>query len=168
MDQDTLAMIRKQCEHEVNNYSQYHLLSFWFYNNGYKNLYNFATEGAKEELEHFQKFSMFLNKYEPITVFPTVNEKVISYESFEGIKQVLEYILVVEQRNTEAIQAIAENAMAKRDYITYNFLNFFLTDQFEGEKRLEFLINIFDNNISDYDYDMNFEHYLELYKQSTL
>ena len=98
----------------------------------------FFYEQADEEREHMLKIFRYVNDVEGHALTPAIKQPATQYES---IVDVCKKALAGEQYVTKAIHKLSELAATDKDYATYNFVQFFVDEQREGE--LTF-INILD------------------------
>lgn len=98
----------------------------------------FFYEQAEEERQHMLKIFRYVNDVEGHAVTPAVKQPLVHYES---IVDVCKKALEGERKVTKAIHSLSELAATDKDYATYNFVQFFVDEQRQGE--LTF-INILD------------------------
>lgn len=90
----------------------------------------FFYEQAEEEREHMLKFFRYVNEVEGHAVTPSIKQSTIDFKS---IQDVCKKALEGEQKVTKAIHKLSELAANEKDYATYNFVQFFVDEQREGE-----------------------------------
>ena len=85
---------------------------------------------AEDEGQHMLKFFRYINELEGHALAPSVAQPVTEFRS---ILDVCSKALAGEQKVTKSIHKLSELAAAEKDYATYNFLQFFVDEQRQGE-----------------------------------
>lgn len=156
--ENTLRLIREQIGKEANAYSQYYIFSYWFYQRGFSKIFKFLNDTAKEELEHMDKFINYYNFFTNDIFFPEIVAKQIGTESALNI---FISLLNLEKNNTISINNIAKTALSEGDMTTYNFLQFFINEQFDSEDKLTKIISSLENGVPLFDLNNHIEDYLK-------
>jgi len=91
-----------------------------------------------EELEHAMKFYDFMNDRDGRVVLQAIDQPPVEYES---PLEVFERALAHEQQVTEAIHQLYALAVQEQDYASQAFLQWFVTEQVEEEKKATQIID---------------------------
>ena len=114
--------------------------------------YYFKT--AKEELNHMNKIYDYLFDRNVKAVVPTTDEV---KQEFAGIREILESSLEHEIEVTKNWNDISEKAKAEGDNTTYEFAQWFLTEQVEEENKFREILFKLDLDMPDWKIDELFE-----------
>ncbi len=93
---------------------------------------------AEEERQHMLKIFRYINDLEGHAISPSVSQPEIQFES---ILDVCRKSLAGEAKVTKAVHKLSELASEEKDYATYNFLQFFVDEQRQGETVFNHLID---------------------------
>lgn len=128
-------------------YSAYLYLSMEAYFS-YQNLEGFANffrVQVQEERDHAMKFFNYINQAGGRVQLRQIDAPQIDFASAENV---FELTLQHEQFVTKSIYSLVDAAIAEKDHLTNNFLQWFVTEQMEEEatmdrilKRLRFIKN---------------------------
>lgn len=147
IDATVLGLLEKQVKHEADNSILYRTLQQLSYVNGYEGAGDMFGEQAKEEMKHMKKICDYIvdrGGEAPIVGGCTIDVK------FTSLCDLLKLAFSREIETTELLVSISQTATLKRDFVTANFMNWFLNEQIEEEakydKLLEEIGNIEDGN----------------------
>lgn len=99
--------------------------------NGLEGLTKFFYRQSDEEREHMLKIVHFINDREGHAIIPSVKEPANKYSS---ILDTFENFVRNEREVTESISKLVHMALEEHDYLTFEFLQWFLKEQFEEER----------------------------------
>src|SRR3972149_2060862 len=115
-------------EAEASNY--YLSIASWFEVNGFEGAARFFYLQTEEERMHMLKFFHYINVSGGKALTPAIGKPAGEHTS---MPKIFEACLKREKAVTASIQNIADIAMKEKDYTTFNFLQFFISEQLEEE-----------------------------------
>lgn len=119
--------------------SSYLSMASWCETKGLRGASAFFYQQSAEEREHMLKIVRYINSSGGYAQVPAIKGPETAYQS---LKQILEISLRQEQDVTEAINKLVDQAFTAKDYTTFNFLQWFLTEQHEEENLFKSLLDI--------------------------
>ncbi len=99
---------------------------------------DFFYAQSEEERQHMLKIFRYINELEGHAIAPAIAQPPVNFQS---ILDVCSKALTAEQKVTKAVHKLSELAASEKDYATYNFIQFFVDDQREGETVLIHIID---------------------------
>ena len=131
-------MISKKLEKALNNQVKlegeaafaYLAMASWCEQESLNGCAKFFYAQAEEEQQHMLKFFQYINEVEGLAITPAISQPDLTYKS---IQDVCDKSLQGEQKVTNSIHKLSELAASEKDYATYNFVQFFVDEQREGE-----------------------------------
>jgi len=124
------SILNKQIGIESYASHKYLAMASWCDVQGFEGAANFLYEHSDEERMHMMKFFRYINDKGGHAV---VSEVAMPRLEFESINELFEYAYEGECQVSQAINEIAIIAMEERDHTTYNFIQWFITEQLEEE-----------------------------------
>ena len=120
--------------------SNYYLaMASWCDHGGLRGCAAFLYDQSEEEREHMMKLVHYINDSGGHAQISDVKEPANEYKSIEEIfKLALEHELAV----TKSINKLAEFSLEVKDYTTFNFLQWFVSEQHEEEKLFTSILNL--------------------------
>jgi ferritin len=137
----TKKTINDQIILEANASSSYLAMASWCEITGYMGAASFFYAQSNEERIHMLKFIHYLNNIGGTAIIPATKSPTNTFKSLESIIQTA---LKNEQIVTKAIYNIVEIAQKEKDYSTHAFLDWFVNEQVEEEKKFETILQKFD------------------------
>lgn len=126
---------------ESNASNTYLAIASWCEVTGYDGSAAFFYLHAQEERDHMLKIVHYLNDIGSAATIPGVQPPASDYKSLETV---IKTALNNERLVTKAIHSIVETAQKEKDYTTFAFIEWFVTEQIEEEKQLETILQKFD------------------------
>jgi len=121
--------------------SNYYLsAASWSEITGYEGATKFFYNQSDEERQHMLKIFHYLNGLGLPAEVPSVKKPPKNLKSLEAFCKAA---LNNEQTVTKSIHKIVELAQKEKDHSTYNFLQWFVTEQIEEENRFETVLQKF-------------------------
>lgn len=120
------AQIKLEAEASFN----YLAMASWCEQKSLNGAAKFFYAQSEEELQHMLKVFRYINDLEGHALAPSVEQPATEFKS---ILDVCSKALAGEQKVTKAIHKLSELASEEKDYATYNFLQFFVDEQRQGE-----------------------------------
>ena len=126
---------------EANASNTYLAMASWCEITGYEGSAAFFYVQAEEERQHMLKFIHYLNDMSVSATIPRTKSPVSTFKSLETI---IKTALNNERVVTKTIHKIVEVAQKEKDHSTYAFLEWFVNEQVEEEKKFETILQKFD------------------------
>lgn len=131
-------LLNKQIELEFES-SQYYLsMASWAEQSGFNGMSSFLYRHTDEERQHMLKLFHFVNDRGGRALVPSVGEVP---KDFSGVKEVFEKILDHEKEVSKKINDLVGACLAENDHPTYNFLQWFVSEQMEEERTAQTLLD---------------------------
>lgn len=141
LSEEIEGLLNDQIRMEAHSSAIYLAMSSWCNRNGYDNSAGFLEKQSGEEREHMLKFFKYVNDMGGRAISPEV---VNIPQEFESFKAVFESALEQEISVTTSISRIADRCMKAKDYVTFQFLQWFLNEQREEEYVFRRILELFD------------------------
>lgn len=141
ISQNTKKLLNNQIILEANAASSYLAMASWCEITGYMGAARFFYAQSDEERSHMLKFIRYLNNIGGNATIPATKSPPNSFKSLEST---IRAALNNEQLVTKAIYAIVEIAQKEKDHSTHTFLDWFVNEQVEEEKKFETILQKFD------------------------
>lgn len=111
--------------------SQFYLsIASWSETKGYNGVSEFFYRQSDEERQHMIKLIKFVNERGGVATIPNITKPV---SEFKSLVEVFSLLLEHEIKITESINNIVDICLSEKDYTTYNFMQWYLTEQLEEE-----------------------------------
>ncbi|MCA5003657.1 ferritin [Sphingobacterium bovistauri] len=134
-------ILNAQIKVEAHSSSLYLAMSAWCGEQGLDNASKFFAKQSDEEREHMLKLFNYVSSRGGKAISPEVTNIPTDFESFRGVfEQALEQEMFV----TEQFNNIADKCTKAKDYVTFNFLGWFLSEQVEEEFVCRRILELFD------------------------
>jgi len=134
-------ILNAQIKVEAHSSSLYLAMSAWCDDQGLDNAANFFAKQSDEEREHMLKIFHYISNRGGRAISPEITNIPVDFESFRGVfEQTLEQEMFV----TEQFNNIADKCMKVKDFVTFNFLQWFLEEQVEEEYVARRILELFD------------------------
>lgn len=122
--------------------SHYYLsMASWCQISGYEGAAKFFYAQSDEERQHMLKIIHFLDTIGVSPVIPQIKQPPKIFRSLESI---IKTALGNEQSVTAAINKMVEIAQKEKDHRTFNFLQWFVSEQVQEESKFEAILQKFD------------------------
>ncbi|MFD2744363.1 MULTISPECIES: ferritin [Sphingobacterium] len=134
-------ILNAQIKVEAHASALYLAMSSWCDDQGFDNAANFFAKQSDEERAHMLKLFKYVGDRGGRAISPEITNVPTDFESFRGVfEQTLEQEMFV----TEQFNTIADLCMKSKDYVTFNFVQWFLEEQVEEEYVARRIIELFD------------------------
>jgi len=130
MTNKVIDTINFQIKAEEESSRLYFAMANWCDNKGYAGSANYLYVHAEEERMHMVKLVKYLNERGAIVHTQALKEP---QNSWESIKDVFKDVLAHEKIITGYINSLFEVCMEEKDYLTSNFLQWYIQEQVEEE-----------------------------------
>ncbi|GAA5039967.1 ferritin [Marivirga lumbricoides] len=141
LTEETEKMLNQQIVMEGKSSAYYLSMASWCETKGYINSSKFLYEHATEERDHMLKLFSYINEAGGHALQPAISE--IRHD-FNSLREVFELILEHEIKVTQSIHSLVDHCFSTKDFTTFNFLQWFVTEQREEETMARRALEIFD------------------------
>lgn len=139
--QEIENILNAQIKVEAHSSALYLAMSSWCDDQGLDFSSDFFAKQSNEEREHMLKLFNYINNRGGRAVSPEITGIPTDFESFRSVfEQTLEQEMFV----TEQFNLIADKCMKAKDYVTFNFVQWFLEEQVEEEYVARRILEMFD------------------------
>jgi ferritin len=139
VSQKVIAAINQQIGNEFGASLQYVTIAAYLADEGLIELATFFYQQADEEREHAMRFVKFVVDSGGRVQIPAI---AAPKHDFKKVVDALELSLNWEKEVTAQITQIYELAVQENDYLTQNFLNWFLKEQLEEISTMDTLLKV--------------------------
>lgn len=122
--------LNDQVAREGQSSYQYLAMASWMEVNGYTGTARFLYDQVEEEHMHMMKLFHYINEAGGTGLAPAVKQ---ANRDFKGYAQLFEDILANEQKISASIHDIVDLCLKEKDYTTFNFLQWYVSEQLEEE-----------------------------------
>jgi len=113
-------------------------MSAWCTDKGFEGAAAFLREHSTEEMQHMQRLFNYLSDTGAMPILGTIAAPPVAFDS---LNDVLEQAYRHEQLITVKINQLAHAAITTQDYSTFNFLQWYVSEQHEEEKLFKSLLD---------------------------
>ncbi|MDW8845483.1 non-heme ferritin [Erwinia sp. MMLR14_017] len=128
---DMIAKLNDQLNLEFYSANLYLQMSAWCADKGFEGAAAFMHEHSVEEMQHMQRLFNYLSDTGAMPVLGSIAAPPVTFNS---LNEVLEQAYEHEKLITGKINELAHAAMTTQDYSTFNFLQWYVSEQHEEEK----------------------------------
>ncbi len=122
--------------------SQFYLsCASWCHTKGYEKAADFLYKHADEERMHMLKIFKYINDAGGHALVPEIAD--IRHD-FSSLREIFENVLEHEVEVTKAINDLIDMCFQQKDFMTYHFLEWFISEQREEEELARRILEIFD------------------------
>lgn len=132
-------LINDQIKAELESEYIYLAMAVWAGKNGFKGARNFLFKQATEEHAHAMKFINFLAEIDEKAVIPEIEKPKNNYKS---LMEVFESGLKHEKKITARIHKLVALSEEEKDYISADFLQWYVSEQVEEEKTFRDIVKM--------------------------
>jgi len=148
------SALNKQIEVEAYSSQVYLAMASWADTEGLNGVANFLFQHSDEERQHMLKLVGFVNERGGQAVIPALKKPKKTYNS---VRKVFQEILDHERKVSGEINEIVDLTLSEKDYITHNFMQWYVSEQIEEESLAQNMIDklnlIGDDNSGLYHFD---------------
>ncbi len=138
---EVMDLLNKQIIQEAEASASYLAMASWCDQNGLNGSAKLLYAQSEEEREHQMKIFHFINDNGGAAYSPEV--KNITHE-FNSLREIYETALEQEIAVTKSIHGIVKKCREKADYRTESFLQWFINEQMEEEKKMRDILDLFE------------------------
>lgn len=125
------AKLNDQLNLEFYSANLYLQMSAWCNDKGFEGAASFLRGHSVEEMQHMQRLFNYLSDTGAMPVLGTIDAPPVTFNS---LNEVLEQAYQHEQLITAKINELAHASITTQDYSTFNFLQWYVSEQHEEEK----------------------------------
>jgi ferritin len=141
LSEKLITKLNKQVELEMYSSNLYLAMSAWCSSKGLNGSAQFLKEHSKEELMHAYKLFDYINETGAQAVIPGIEKPVLKAKNLKDIfKATFEH----EKSITTKIFDLCSTAMELKDFSTFNFLQWYASEQHEEEKLFKDILDKID------------------------
>jgi ferritin len=149
------AICNRQVHREAYSSHLYLAMASWAENNGYPGIASWLYVQSDEERLHMLKFIKYINERGGKAILPMLEKPPVEYHNVEdAFKEVLKH----ENFITESINEIVGAAFDEKDFTTYNWVQWFVSEQIQEEAAAQAIIDklrlVGSNNMYLFDKDI--------------
>ncbi|MCT4583076.1 MAG: ferritin [Flavobacteriales bacterium] len=122
--------LNKQIELEQSSSQFYLAMASWSESLGLTGTSNFLYKHSDEERFHMLKLIRFVNERGGNALIPGLSQPP---KEFDSLSNIFELLLEHELNVTESINNIVDLCLSEKDYTTYNFMQWYVSEQMEEE-----------------------------------
>ena len=130
MTKEVLEKLNEQIQIELASSQTYLSMASWSDMAGWKGVATFFYEQSDEEREHALKIIHFINDRGQKAVIPTI---AVPTHTFKDMHFLFELFMKSEIEVSAKINTIVDTCLNTKDYITYQFMQWYVTEQLEEE-----------------------------------
>lgn len=139
--EETEKLLNAQIKLEAVSSAIYLSMASWSEIKGYENSAAFLYDHAEEEKMHMMKIFRYVNEAGGHALYPEITDVPHQFKSLRAIfEQILEHEIVV----TKSIHTLVDHCFTNKDFTTFNFLQWYVTEQREEETLARRILEIFD------------------------
>ncbi|MDH5399270.1 MAG: ferritin [Cyclobacteriaceae bacterium] len=141
LTEETEALINKQIILEGESSAYYLSMASWCDKQGFSTSAEFLYKHSDEERMHMLKLFRYVNEAGGHALQPEITGV---KHHFENLREVFELILDHEIEVTKSINNLVDHCFSIKDFATFNFLQWFVSEQREEETLARRAVELFD------------------------
>ena len=135
------SLLNEQIRVEAHSSAMYLAMASWCNRNGFDNSAGYFEKQSGEERKHMLKLFRYINDLGGRAVSPEIMNVPQEFESFRGVfEQALQQEIFV----TQQFNRISDRCLKAKDFVTLQFLQWFLNEQIEEEYVARRILELFD------------------------
>ncbi len=139
--QDTENLLNEQIAMEGKSSAYYLSMASWCHMMGFMNAAQYLYTHSDEERMHMMKIFQYVNEAGGHSIQPEITGV---RHHFNSLREVFELILEHEIKVTKSINNIVDNAFKAKDFATFSFMQWYVTEQREEETMSRRALELFD------------------------
>lgn len=141
LSSDIELLLNQQTKKEAYSSSQYLSMAAWCDRNGFDGSADYFFKQAEEERQHQLKLFKYILDMGGSAISPDVSGIKLEFNSFrEVFEDALEQEIII----TQSIKNIVAKCYKEQDFVTVEFLNWFLKEQREEEYKARRALELFE------------------------
>jgi ferritin len=135
------ALLNEQIQKEAHSSSLYLAMASWCDRNGFDKSAEYFYKQSDEERQHMLRIFKYVSDLGGTAISPTIDNIKLEFNSF---REVFEDALEQEIAITQSFNNIADRCLRLKDFMTMQFLDWFLREQREEEYVARRAVELFD------------------------
>ncbi|MEE9167340.1 MAG: ferritin [Candidatus Neomarinimicrobiota bacterium] len=140
LSENVEKILNKQIADEAYSSRLYLAMAVWCDHSSLSGAAHFFYHQSDEERGHMKRIIQYVNRVGGRVVISDTKGPPVEYKS---LKDVIEEAYEHEKSMTVAIVKLVDTSLEKKDYATFDFLQWFVTEQVEEEAMLKSLLDRF-------------------------
>jgi len=141
LTQKMIQRLNEQVNLEMYSSNIYLAMSAWCANKGLNGSAAFLKDHSKEELSHAYKIFDYINETGAMAIIEQINKPQSEFTSLQDVfEKTYNHELVV----SKSILELVDVALSEKDYSTFNFLQWYVSEQHEEEKLFKEILDKFE------------------------
>ncbi|CAM4044318.1 MULTISPECIES: non-heme ferritin [Shewanella] len=136
--QTMIDQLNAQINVEFFSSNLYLQMSAWCEDKGFEGAAKFMRAHADEEMQHMHRLFTYVSETGGMPLLGAIEAP---QSQFESLLALFEYTYEHEQMITSKINALAHTAFTNQDYSTFNFLQWYVSEQHEEEKLFKSIVD---------------------------
>ncbi|NND94446.1 MAG: ferritin [Flavobacteriales bacterium] len=132
------SALNKQIEVEGNSSQVYLAMASWAEVNGLNGVAKFLYSHSEEERQHMLKLIGYVNERGGKAEVPALKKPT---KAFKSVRAVFQQILDHERKVSQQINEIVDLTLSCKDFITHNFMQWYVAEQIEEESLAQNMID---------------------------
>ncbi|WP_062269249.1 non-heme ferritin [Endozoicomonas arenosclerae] len=141
LTQTMVDKLNDQINLEFYSSNLYLQMASWCEEQGLDGCNEFLRRHAQEEMEHMQKLFNYVNETGAMAIIGAIAAPPHQYES---VREIFQRTYEHECEVTRCINELAHTAFTEKDYSTFNFLQWYVSEQHEEEKLFKGILDKID------------------------
>ena len=141
LSEEIETLLNEQMKVEAHSSAVYLSMSSWCDRNGFDESAGYFQKQSGEEREHMLKLFNYINDLGGRAISPEVTKIPQEFDSF---RSVFEKALEQEVFVTQQFNRMADSCLNARDFVTFQFIQWFLKEQIEEEYIARRALELFD------------------------
>lgn len=141
LSDDIVSFLNKQVHMEGLASQQYLASASWCHKEGYEGAANFMYRHSEEERMHMMKLINYINDSGGHALAPNVKD---IRNDFGTLRELFDYALEKELKVSESINEIVAECFDRRDFTTFQFMQWYVEEQREEEQVCRRILELFD------------------------
>lgn len=141
LSEETEALLNKQILMEGKSSAYYLSMASWCEKSGYSTSAQFLYRHSEEERMHMLKLFHYINDAGGHALQPEITG---IRHHFNSLREVFELILEHEIMVTKSINTLVDHCFTTKDFTTFSFLQWYVTEQREEETLARRAVELFD------------------------
>ncbi|GLP95408.1 non-heme ferritin [Paraferrimonas sedimenticola] len=138
LSENMVSRLNEQINLEFFSSNLYLQMSAWCEDKGYEGAAEFLRAHADEEMEHMRRLFTYVSETGAMPIIGGIDAPQAKYDSLLSL---FSYTYEHEQMITKCINGLAHEAFTNQDYSTFNFLQWYVSEQHEEEKLFKSIVD---------------------------
>jgi len=135
---EMIKKLNEQLNKEFYSSNLYLQMSAWCDTHGLEGTASFMRTHANEEMQHMMKFFTYISELGDLAL---IGKLEAPPTDFKSLNHLMDETLKHEKFVTKSIHTLTDAAWAEKDHATYNFLQWFVSEQHEEESLFNSIID---------------------------